>query len=124
MCACVCVSERDGLSHLDFVHRLVAEQARQRRERLVDHAIIIGIQGKSYRAHRPDPDNDDWSSSTAAALSLPSRLQQHLIRQPPLALSVAAINSAIPRNLALVIDLALLDKPAIAFKTAAEFRRP
>ena len=28
-------------------------------DRLVDHAIIIRIQGKSYRAHRPDPDDTD-----------------------------------------------------------------
>ncbi len=31
--------ERDGLSHLEFLHRLIAEQANQRRERSIAHRI-------------------------------------------------------------------------------------
>ena len=54
-------AERDGLSHQQFLHLLIAEQANQRRERSIAHRI----REARFRERKPLSDFD-WEFNRAA----------------------------------------------------------
>ena len=71
-------AQRDGLSHLEFLHRLLAEQADQRRERSIAHRI----REARFRERKP-LSAFDWEFNRAGHRPRADRGTGHRRLHPP-----------------------------------------